>query len=318
MDLSGITFCKKKLNVNSVDISELFAMDACASAIEIREFYEKHGYLFFRDLIPRELVLNARDEILQKYAIIGEVDDRQPIRMGMALNRSYREEVNIRALRQSIVSGYYYQSVSRFSNIQNIVSKVLDYDAQMLNYLWPRMIPTGTGTGLHQDAPFFQIPSDLLVSVWTPLGDVSPTEGALVILEGSHKSETLKHEYGNKDADKEKGFGWYNTDLEETQRRIGGQWLTADFNADDVLIFSQMTLHGAFDNNSAGKIRLSSDSRFQSTELPIDPRWAADNATGRSAKRVFLPQSTCLETISNPNLSTEFHDIDDFGKIDRT
>lgn len=316
MDFAGVTFCKQALENQKLNIAELIAINDTIDDAKLRHFYKENGYLFVRNLIPRSLVMSARQEILQKYAIIGEVDDRHPINLGIESKRSYRKHVNIRALRQSIISGYYYQSVSQYIRVQHIVNRIMKHESEMLRYLWPRLASVGSGTALHQDAPFLKgAPSNALVSVWTPLGDITPKEGALVILNGSHKSKLLQREYGNKDVDKENNFGWYNTDLYECQQKIGGQCLTTNFQAGDVLIFNLMTLHGAFDNNSENKIRLSSDSRYQSTKYPIHSRWQGNIPVGRSESRIFLPQSTTLDTLSNQNLNSEFHDIDDFGKI---
>ena len=54
----------------------------------LRAAMEERGLLFFRELIDPEVVLAARREILLKYAIIGEIDDRQPI--GEAIAGWYR------------------------------------------------------------------------------------------------------------------------------------------------------------------------------------------------------------------------------------
>jgi len=179
------------------------------------------------------------------------------------------------------------------------------------------MIAPGMGSGLHQDAPFLKgPPPSAVISVWTPLGDIKPDEGALVLLEGSNKSSILRREYGDRDVDAEPNFGWYDTDLEKTQARIGGVWLTEEFQAGDVLCFDLFTLHGAFDNNSPEcAVRLSSDSRFQSTEFPVLPRWEGSDPTGRSKGRIFLPMVTTADELDNTGLVTEFHDINDLGVI---
>ncbi len=315
MDLSGATFCKA--NIEFVNIAELIVTDMYVGDKELINFYDENGYVYIKNVIPRDLVMKAREEILQKYAIIGEVDDREPIGLGISSGKSYRNNVNVRALRQSIVTGYYYQSVSRHSYVQNTVNRILKHESKMLDYLWPRLAGIGSGTALHQDAPFLKgaLPSSSLVSVWTPLGDISPIEGALIVLGGSHKSTLLKQEYGNKDVDKENGFGWYDINLTTVQQKIGGQWLTTNFEAGGFIVFDLMTLHGAFDNNSKNKVRLSSDSRYQSTEYPIHERWKGERAVGRSEDRVFLPHSTTINTLLNSDLNTEFHNIDEFGKV---
>lgn len=316
IDLDGLSFAKKKLEDPALALFPLAAMDHAGGADELQAFFARHGYVFFRGLIPRSLVLDARLEILQKYAIIGEIDDRVPVQLGKSTPRTFRSAVNVRALRQSIVSGYCFQAVSRARQVREIASALLCHDATMLDYLWPRMAPPGSGTALHQDAPFLKgPPPEALVSVWTPLGDIDPSEGALVILAGSHHDARLRAKYGSKDADVDPHFGWYDTDLSRAQEQIGGIWLTADFKAGDVIFFDLMTLHGTFDNNSGENVRLSSDSRYQSSAFPIHPRWQGTAAPGRSRNRVFLPQATTFETLDNKGLSTEFHEVDELGMI---
>ena len=67
---------------------------------------------------------------------------------------------------------------------------------------------------------------------------------------------------------------------------MGGRWLTADYQAGDLLIFSIRTVHASLDNGS-DRIRLSSDTRYQRADEPADERWIGDApiAHGRAAKR---------------------------------
>ena len=49
---------------------------------ELKETYEKQGYLFFRDLIPREDIIQARQAILERLTElkrIKNVKDTRPI-----------------------------------------------------------------------------------------------------------------------------------------------------------------------------------------------------------------------------------------------
>ncbi len=39
--------------------------------VALREAMAEHGHLFFRGLLPADRVVEARHEILQKYAIVG-------------------------------------------------------------------------------------------------------------------------------------------------------------------------------------------------------------------------------------------------------
>jgi ectoine hydroxylase-related dioxygenase (phytanoyl-CoA dioxygenase family) len=135
-----------------------------------------------------------------------------------------------------------------------------------------------------------------LYTTWTPLGDVSLEMGGLIILENSHRIERIKNYYGRKDVDSycsnrktaqlyASGEKWWNGALSKNpvslRKKYGGRWLTADFQAGDVLIFGMFTIHASLDNHSQ-QIRLSSDSRYQLASEPVDERWVGSNPIGHS------------------------------------
>ena len=63
--------------------------------------------------------------------------------------------------------------------------------------------------------------------------------------------------------------------------RYGSRWLSTEFKAGDVLIFSMFTIHASLDNHSSA-IRLSTDSRYQLASEPVDERWVGSNPIGHS------------------------------------
>ena len=71
-------------------------------------------------------------------------------------------------------------------------------------------------------------------------------------------------------------------DLDEAiralQEKIGGKWLTTDFKAGDFLCFGMFLLHCSTDNQSPdGKLRISTDTRYQLASEPADERWVGDD-----------------------------------------
>lgn len=60
---------------------------------------------------------------------------------------------------------------------------------------------------------------------------------------------------------------------------LGGTWLTSEYAAGDVLIFSVYTVHASLDNTS-NTVRLSADSRYQPASQPADERWVGDTPIG--------------------------------------
>jgi hypothetical protein len=70
--------------------------------------------------------------------------------------------------------------------------------------------------------------------------------------------------------------GTFLGDPNQIRRGLGGRWLTTDYRAGDVLIFSIFTVHASLDNRT-NRIRLSSDSRYQPASAPADERWVGEN-----------------------------------------
>ncbi|MCB0154323.1 MAG: hypothetical protein KDF65_05955, partial [Anaerolineae bacterium] len=84
--------------------------DILTSAGALRERMAEEGYLFFRGLMPRETVLEARREILLKYATIGEIDGiNHPVMEAIQSSRTFVDQVNLRAFTESVRSGLAYQ-----------------------------------------------------------------------------------------------------------------------------------------------------------------------------------------------------------------
>ena len=121
-----------------------------------------------------------------------------------------------------------------------------------------------------------------------------------MVLEGSNRHQKLKSTYGQMDIDsycenkpesKAWGKAWgtggsLKGNPNQIRRSIGGRWLTTDYRAGDVLIFSVFTIHASLDNRSK-RVRLSSDSRYQPASAPADERWIGENpvAHGQAGKR---------------------------------
>src|SRR5690606_15777914 len=120
-------------------------------------------------------------------------------------------------------------------------------------------------------------------------------QGGLMVLEGSNNHQRLKATYGMQDVDafcenkpearswgKRWGTGGHlRGNPNQIRRAIGGQWRTAEYRAGDVLIFTIFTVHASLDNRS-DRIRLSTDSRYQSADEPADERWIGPNPIGHS------------------------------------
>ena len=284
----------------------------CGDAPSLRQVFHEEGHVFIRGLLDPDKVLAARRELLLKYAILGEVDDRHPIMDGIAGDASAVTAVNLRAFTESLRSGACYESVILDPVLIDVVGSLLDGPVRPYDFRWPRLARPGEGCGFHCDGPYMSRGTDRHLSVWIPLGRIEPHEGALMVLEGSHRSEELASGYLTKDADLD-GLTWLDDDPAAVQERFGKRWLTASFEPGDVLAFGMNVLHGAFDNESeARRCRLSTDSRYLvAGEIP-DPRWNGDDLNPHGPGRVFYPG---LGSWANVDFQDEWKYVDDGGRM---
>ena len=278
----------------------------------LRRRMDQDGYLFFPQLLDPQVVLDARHEILLKYAIVGEVDGRYPVDDAIAGDRAGVAGANVRALSESVRNGEKYLAVTDAPEILHLQSDLLGGEVKVFDMRWPRFVRPGEGCGFHCDGPYMNRATSRIFSCWIPLGRVHRHEGALMILEGSHTSERLHAGYLRADADVD-GLKWLDDDPEVVRASYGTRWLSADFEAGDVLLFGMHMLHGAFDNRSpVGRCRLTSDTRYQLRSEPADPRWNGDDFEGHGGRRVFYPG---LGRWNNDDFQDEWKDVDEAGRL---
>ncbi len=283
-----------------------------ADAEAVRAMFERVGWVFLPGLLDRAAVEAARRELLTKYAVVGEIDDRHPVEAGIAGNREGLRSANVRALSESLRNGAHYESVILAPELIEIVGVLLGGDVRPYDFRWPRLARPGEGCGFHCDGPYMSRGTDRHLSTWIPLGRIEPHEGGLMILEGSHDNRELAEGYLRKDADLD-GLVWLSDDPAEVQDRYGKRWLTTTFEPGDVLIFSMSCVHGAFDNESIeGRCRLSTDSRYLlAGEIP-DERWNGDDLNPHGEGRVFYPG---LGSWANADFQDEWKYVDEHGRL---
>ncbi len=278
----------------------------------LRDAMEERGYLFFRELLDPGMVMAARHEVLLKYAILGEIDDRHPLDDAVAGDGAAVTSVNLRAFSESVRTGVRYLAVTDAPALLDLHARLLGGAVKTFDMRWPRFVRPGEGCGFHCDGPYMNRGTDRIFSSWIPLGQVDRGEGALMLLEGSHRSERLHQGYLRADADRD-GLTWLDDDPANVLDLYGSRWLTTDFRPGDVLCFGMHMLHGALDNRSTtGRCRLSSDSRYQRADEPADPRWNGEHFEGHGGRRVFYPG---LGRWNNDDFQDEWKDIDERGRI---
>ncbi|MBD1924171.1 phytanoyl-CoA dioxygenase family protein [Microcoleus sp. FACHB-831] len=259
---------------------------------KLRLRMQEEGYLYLRALINPEEVWRSRQEIAELLAADGCLEPGFPLLDCVAkpgLKMSFRPDLatESQALKNLLYTG----------RMMEFYQKFLGGNVRNFDFTWLRAVAPGIGTYPHCDIVYMGRGTHELYTTWTPLGDVSLEMGGLMILENSHRLESIKNGYGRKDVDSycanhntaqlyARGEKWWNGALSKNpvslRKKYGGRWLTTNFKAGDVLIFGMFTIHGSLDNHSE-QIRLSSDSRYQLSSQPIDERWVGVNPIAHSS-----------------------------------
>ncbi len=240
----------------------------------LQQRMQEDGYLFLRDILKHDVVMDARREILEKLASIDEIHPEFPLMEAIASNNSRRKKIDIKAFLKDLRTGAAYDRLCHEGRVMEFFSHFLGGPARAFDYLWLRTVGVGQATGCHYDVVYMGRGTRNLYTAWIPIGNVPLTDGPLMILENSHRLEDLKNTYGSSDVDRDKIDGWLSRNPPEARKTYGGRWLTAEFKPGDLLCFSMFTLHCSLDNQSpVNRIRISSDSRYQLAAEPIDERW---------------------------------------------
>ena len=240
------------------------------------------GYLFLRGLHDINQVLAARAEVLGRLEAVGEI--APPAVDGVAAGASRRKEAvaDLGAFWRSVSEGPRLRAVSHGPRIREIMGTVVGQSMHAQDYMFLRPAPVGRSTGPHCGYPFFARATEAVFTVWTAFGPVPISDGPLVVVEGSHRFADL--------VEGTRGFDVARDSAREAARAEdhvsfaharGARLLSADFGPGDIVIFGMFTWHGALDNHSArGRVRLSTDVRFQPVGAPQDPRYFGPNPGG--------------------------------------
>jgi ectoine hydroxylase-related dioxygenase (phytanoyl-CoA dioxygenase family) len=173
--------------------------------------------------------------------------------------------------------------------------------ARSYDFIWLRHQPPSHGIAPHCDLVFMSRGTPDVLTCWTPFGDIPVRAGGLMLLEDSHRTspvrladylaqdvDTYCENGPNADAVRTGAMHWehwkqpapgkaWNGEITDDPHALredwGGRWLTApEYRMGDVLVFTMRTVHAGTDNETDA-LRLSTDSRYQLADAPVDERW---------------------------------------------
>jgi hypothetical protein len=254
--------------------------------VALRKRMTDDGYLLFRGLLDRDLVLAARRELVGKLDAVGLIDRSHPLMDAIYSGTNARlAEIDRKAFAKDLRTGPALREVVQRGRIIDYCRDFLGGQVRSLDYVWVRNVRVGSATGCHIDWVYMGRGTRNLYTAWTPMGDVPLSDGPLAILEGSHRLEELQQTYGALDVDRDKDHpytgGWLSKDAPQVRNTYGGRWLTTEFRTGDVLLFGMFLVHCSLDNKSPeNKVRLSTDTRYQLASEPADARWTGEEPFG--------------------------------------
>ncbi len=220
----------------------------------------RDGYLYFRGLTDRELVLQTRRDFVRVLAENGWLDpDTDPMDaistrpQGTSPAEFASTYLKIQGLESFHTLAH---EPARVALMERLFGEpVLVHPCSMGRVYFPN---SGKHTvPPHQDISHVQGSEDTWTG-WTPLGSCSETFGGVAVIPGSHTIGVLP-------VHSVVGIGGLGVQTDDIQPGFA----TADFEPGDVLFIHTYTVHVGVPNRSSSRIRLSADYRYQRLSDPI-------------------------------------------------
>jgi hypothetical protein len=240
---------------------------------ELRRRLDENSYLFIRGLLPKNTILNIRSRLLKKAASGGWLNPSYPIEKGVAnLAASCKDpEEQYMKIFRTLWKDEELHRARIHENVLELFAKIfrepaLAHPMFVQRNIFPQHETFDFTTGAHQDK--VHIGGSTNYAMWVPIGDCPIDKGPLAIASGSHLNGILDTRVGT-------GAGGMDIAV-----KIPGKWVTGPFEAGDILIFSDTTVHKALPNKS-NEIRQSFDARYQPVSTTVaEPNLHPYSGTG--------------------------------------
>ena len=250
-------------------------------AEELRRRLDEDGYVLIRGLIPRETVMASRRMLIESMLPHGGFLPGSDPMEGLVEPGS---PIMPKLGRAGLTRHPLFLAVVEHPRVMDLFARLLGGPVITFHHKWLRATVPGreSYTGAHMDVVYMGRGTERLRTCWIAHGDIPVRLGPIAILPGSHRHPAfarIRETYGRMDVDRDQANGWFTHDPDELSALSGQGWATTDFRAGDAVFFGMHLLHGSLANGS-DRIRLSSDTRYQRADEPIDPRWSGPDSSG--------------------------------------
>ena len=268
-------------------LGRLEPTDAAAPMTKLRERYQEHGYLWLKGFFDRNEILAFRRHFFSAFAGTGLLKaGTDPVE---GLHGGNEAQSETQKLLMQFVRTAAFESFCLQPRLWRFYDEFLNGPSYLHKRKIIRYTAPGKGftTPAHYDLIYLRGGTDSVCTSWIPVGDIPVEMGGLLYLEGSDAvGRSMEQEFAARNAElsPEERIsaynrnmaegGWVGKDLPEMADRFDSRWLMADYEAGDMVVHSAYMIHAASDNiDSLGRIRLSTDIRYQNIREEIDARW---------------------------------------------
>ncbi len=222
----------------------------------LRKLADTEGYLFVKNLIDSEAVLEVRRDILAITQKFGLLKPNTNLIDGIANPSEEYIEGKWQGWKEYYAEIQRCRSFHQLAHHPNIIKlfealfgcKTLVHPRNISRTIFPNL--TRFTTPPHQDYFYIHGTSNTW-TLWMPLGDCPEDLGGLAVAPRTHKKGLL-------DVRKADGAGGHACDASNEL-----DWVYNETKAGDVVLFHSYTIHQGRDNNTNDKIRFSCDYRYQ-------------------------------------------------------
>ncbi|PLB43860.1 hypothetical protein P170DRAFT_514168 [Aspergillus steynii IBT 23096] len=280
---------------------------------ELRQRYNQDGYLFLKQVLPRDDVLQTRRDYFEYLAPTGVLKDgSDPVDGIFNPTKSLADYPGIgaghvdgngrpggpsadmfvdRAI-EAHQKDWYTKNLVHHPALYDFVAKFTGWGNDTLTFkrtLLRNNIPGSKPIGVHYDQIFLRHGEPTSVTAWVPIGDIKLNGGGLIYLEdGDPVGLKIEEEFTTKAKQagltEEEARSAFNSNMMSTgllseapaqfAKENGRRWLVSAYEAGDVVLHKPHTIHASTINNDQDNvIRLATDLRFCDSSKPYDKRW---------------------------------------------
>ncbi|GFZ50226.1 hypothetical protein JCM24511_07982 [Saitozyma sp. JCM 24511] len=278
-----------------------------ATTDEIRERWERDGYLYVKGLLKPENVRALRTKFFAETAHLGLLEPGTDPKDAIFAKCPHAVETYLHpgSLRPGKVSYDAEKSQKYFEacvaaqrsewfhkfqtqpEMTDFIKRLTGWDELHLlkRQLLRAAMPQGDTTIIHYDQLYFRHGPPKFVTCWAPLQDTSPDMGGLMYLSDSASiGEDMEKNFNARaqhmsDSERKSAFnanmmarGAISNDAGQFAKEVNRKWIMADFKEGDVVFHNPFIIHGAC-VNTTDRVMIHTDTRYVNPADGFDKRW---------------------------------------------